>query len=91
MVSIIRTKCCHLSAVTSSCENTVVYFDCSWSRKKMLTDNTELVNIFVSNGVSSVYHIADEFCEEVRCNFVLYMLSFCSHDSFDAPDGDFRH
>jgi hypothetical protein len=66
MVTIIRTKCCHLPLIRASNEQAVIYFDCSWSRKKMLSDNVELLDLLDDNELSSVYHIADEFCEEVR-------------------------
>lgn len=52
--------------ISASNERSVVYFDCSWSRKQMLADNMELLNLLEENGFSTLYHIADEFCDEVR-------------------------
>lgn len=46
-------------------ESAVVYFDCSWSRKQLLSDNINLLKVLEDNGVPKVHHIADEFCEEV--------------------------
>lgn len=67
MTVIIRTKCCHLPMLCASNEKSVVYFDCSWARKEMLSDNVELQNMLQENGILNLYHIADEFCEEVWC------------------------
>jgi hypothetical protein len=73
MVSIIRTKCNHLPVVSRSDEKVVVYFDSSWSRKTALNDNVQLLSLLEENGLSCVYYIAEEFCEEVR--FINYDTS----------------
>lgn len=65
-VEIIRTKCCHLPLLTASHDICVVYFDSSWARKTSLTHSTELLRVLQDNKVSRIYHIANEFCDDME-------------------------
>mmetsp|Transcript_31409 Transcript_31409/g.58490 ORF Transcript_31409/g.58490 Transcript_31409/m.58490 type:complete len:464 (-) Transcript_31409:417-1808(-) len=66
MVSIIRTKCCHLGVIASSHETCVVYFDSSWTRQAAFSDSSDLLVMLEKNDMTHVYHIADEFCDDME-------------------------
>ena len=70
MVSIVRTKCCHIPIISASDGKAVIFFDVSWCRKKSVVEFAELLNVVHDAGLQHIYHIADEFCEEVlpQCN-----------------------
>jgi hypothetical protein len=60
-----RTKCCHLPILNFNHNRIAVYFDASWCRRSNLETNEDIIAAVGSAGLSTLYYIPLECCDEV--------------------------